>query len=293
MATGKREIPRLHEDRDLFRAALTYTAAETTFQERLIEKDYYCTLLLSVLNSLSRLVFKGGTCLAKVYANFYRLSEDLDFVFPMPNLSAKKDRRERIKPAKEFLSNLHKEIPTFRVAKPLTGANDSRQYLGAVEYDSVVSGGVETIKIEIGLREPLIDPPKKKEALTILRNPAAGGAMVPPLSVQVISMREAYAEKFRAAFTRREVAIRDFFDIDFAVRHLDLDTKAPQLISLIKKKLAVSSNESVNIGDSRLEELRSQLQAQLLPVLRKKDLEEFDLDRAFGIVSAMAKKLNT
>jgi predicted nucleotidyltransferase component of viral defense system len=29
------------------------------------------------------LVFKGGTCLAKVYADFYRLSEDLDFVIPM------------------------------------------------------------------------------------------------------------------------------------------------------------------------------------------------------------------
>jgi predicted nucleotidyltransferase component of viral defense system len=32
----------------------------------------------------STLVFKGGTCLAKVHAGFYRLSEYLDFTIPSP-----------------------------------------------------------------------------------------------------------------------------------------------------------------------------------------------------------------
>ncbi|MGH7430053.1 MAG: nucleotidyl transferase AbiEii/AbiGii toxin family protein, partial [Candidatus Methylomirabilaceae bacterium] len=76
---------KLHEDPQLFREAMNFTAAETAFAARLIEKDYYCSVLLEHLAAVGgrHLVFKGGTCLAKVHAEFYRLSEDLDFVLPM------------------------------------------------------------------------------------------------------------------------------------------------------------------------------------------------------------------
>ena len=47
----------------------------------LIEKDYYCSLILNYFfNGDTSLVFKGGTCLSKVYVDFYRLSEDLDLI---------------------------------------------------------------------------------------------------------------------------------------------------------------------------------------------------------------------
>ncbi len=70
----------LHEDETLFREAVNFTAARTGFGQRLIEKDYFCTVLLAYLaeHGGGPLVFKGGTCLAKVHADFYRLSEDLD-----------------------------------------------------------------------------------------------------------------------------------------------------------------------------------------------------------------------
>ena len=68
-------LPRVHEDADRFREAVRFTAAETRFLPRLIEKDYFCTLLLGYLSAADcSLVFKGGTCLAKVHAGFYRLS---------------------------------------------------------------------------------------------------------------------------------------------------------------------------------------------------------------------------
>lgn len=75
---------RTHEDRDWFLEAVNFTAATTGFSPRLIEKDYFCTVLLQHLATAGVLVFKGGTCLAKVHGEFYRLSEDLDFVIPMP-----------------------------------------------------------------------------------------------------------------------------------------------------------------------------------------------------------------
>jgi hypothetical protein len=42
---------RLHEDPDLFREAVTFTVAESGFAARLIEKDYFCTVLLRYLLS--------------------------------------------------------------------------------------------------------------------------------------------------------------------------------------------------------------------------------------------------
>ena len=92
-------MPRLHEDPDRFAEALSFTEAETTFPARLLEKDYYCTVLLQYLSGrVPRLVFKGGTCLAKVHANFFRLSEDLDFVISVAAESTRTERRKLISP---------------------------------------------------------------------------------------------------------------------------------------------------------------------------------------------------
>lgn len=48
-----------------------------------IEKDYMLGLMLSSFYNHSKIreqwVFKGGTCLKKIYIPDYRFSEDLDF----------------------------------------------------------------------------------------------------------------------------------------------------------------------------------------------------------------------
>jgi predicted nucleotidyltransferase component of viral defense system len=68
------------DDPDLLRQAVDYTARQTGFSPRLIEKDYFCSVVLEYLAARdAELSFKGGTCLAKVHGGFYRLSEDLDF----------------------------------------------------------------------------------------------------------------------------------------------------------------------------------------------------------------------
>ncbi|MBN2124216.1 MAG: nucleotidyl transferase AbiEii/AbiGii toxin family protein [Deltaproteobacteria bacterium] len=62
-------------DPDIFREALSYSEGITGLTASLIEKDYYCSLILHHLFSReTQLIFKGGTCLSKVYADFYRLS---------------------------------------------------------------------------------------------------------------------------------------------------------------------------------------------------------------------------
>ncbi|MBI4270261.1 MAG: hypothetical protein HY615_07995 [Candidatus Rokubacteria bacterium] len=56
---------RLHEDLAFFREAVNFTAAQTRFASRLIEKDYFCSVILQHLGAAPELIFKGGTCLAK------------------------------------------------------------------------------------------------------------------------------------------------------------------------------------------------------------------------------------
>jgi len=279
---------RAHEDPDMFREAVNFTAAETGFSARLVEKDYFCTVLLQYLTKAGTLVFKGGTCLAKVHAEFYRLSEDLDFVIPTPCDAARAARSEQAAGVKKVVAELAKRLQGFRMVKPLAGANRSTQYVAAVAYESLFGQQQDTIKIEIGLREPLLTPVFGGVARTALLDPVSGRSMVPAISLPCISRMEAFAEKFRAALSRREVAIRDFYDLDYAVQRLDLRPQDPALIALVRQKLAVPGNDPANASPIRLAMLRQQLEPQLKPVLRNKDFAEFDLERAIRIVAEMA-----
>ncbi|MBI2903363.1 MAG: nucleotidyl transferase AbiEii/AbiGii toxin family protein, partial [Candidatus Methylomirabilis oxyfera] len=222
---------RLHQDPALFREAVTYTASGTGFAPRLIEKDYFSTVVLQYLGAAGcELVFKGGTCLAKVHAGFYRLSEDLDFVIPTPVDASRTERRRRADESKTAVAKIEEQLPGVHVITALTGANDSRQYNGAIGYRSLLEDREETIKMEVGLREPLLTPAVPGEARTLLLDPISGSPLAPALTVLCLSQIEAMAEKLRAALSRREAAIRDFYDVDHAVRRLGLRVQAPELI---------------------------------------------------------------
>jgi len=94
---------------------------------------------------------------------------------------------------------------------------------------------------------------------------------------------EAYAEKARAAITRRELAIRDYFDIDAAVQRGLIRHDALDFLALVSRKLNATSDR-VNISDERIEALRRQVSANLKPVLRLVDYDNFSLDRVLLLV---------
>lgn len=144
-------------DPDIFREALSYSEGGTGFTASLIEKDYYCSLILHhIFDRETPLVFKGGTCLSKVYADFYRLSEDLDLVIPVAVNTPRNQRRSEMDPIKGIFNDLPSVIPEVTVSKAFIGHNESRQYIGYLEYPSAVMNKQERIKIEIGICEPLL-----------------------------------------------------------------------------------------------------------------------------------------
>jgi predicted nucleotidyltransferase component of viral defense system len=274
-----------HDDLLRFRESVRVTQNREQFIPRLIEKDYFCTLLLEFFSAEEpQLVFKGGTCLAKVHAGFYRLSEDLDFAIPVSCSAGRSQRKNAVKGLKQAMDILVSRMPFLRFITPLTGANNSTQYNAVIGYTSLLSGDNDIIKVEVALREPLIEPADKHPARTLLIDPVSREPLMAPVSLACISFTESFAEKIRAALTRREAAIRDFYDIDYAVRRLRLQTDDARMLALVKQKLAVPDTPEPDLSDSRLGLLTNQVQTQLRPVLRQNDFEEFDLVRAVGIV---------
>ncbi len=280
-----------HLDRAAFVEAVRFTAASTGFGARLVEKDYFCTLLLEQLAGVGGLVFKGGTCLAKVHARFYRLSEDLDFAITTEADTSRGARRSRVERLKTALQDLERRQPALRVVAPLSGRNLSTQYLATVAYKSPLLQRDEIIKLEVALREPLLVDPVTAGAATLLLDPFEHQPLVENVPTACIALPEAFAEKFRAALTRREPAIRDLFDLDWAVRAGVIQPNDAALISLVRSKLTVPGNAAVAVSNARLGLFRGQLDAGLRPVLRPADFAAFDLERAYTIVSDMAAKV--
>jgi len=285
----------VHEDQDFFREAVLFTAGQTGLNANLIEKDYYCTVLLQYLYQQpeSSLIFRGGTCIGKVYADFYRLSEDLDFMIATSPEASIMTRRKRIAPIKDWVLQISEALSVFTPPDAFTGHNSSRQYVAYVTYPSVfLSEEPSRIKIEVGLRETTLMPPVQTKARTLLLNPFTRKALVSNIDVITLTMEEAIAEKLRAALTRLDPAIRDFFDIDYLVSQHKIDLTDQHLLQLVAEKLKVPGNPPIDLSPARKEKLETQVNTELKPVLRPSDFESFNLDRAIEMVRGIVHRIH-
>jgi predicted nucleotidyltransferase component of viral defense system len=289
----ERHPPVVHFATEEFLSALAHTAAETGFSQRLIEKDYFCTLVLYELapGFKAGLLFKGGTSLSKVHAGFYRLSEDLDFAISVPTDAKRRIRRERIAPIKELFAAIPDRQPSFRITGSFAGHNESKQYLGRLSYVSAVTRNDESIIVEVSLREPVLTEPLRRPARTLLSSPTSAGARIEDPMVIVLSVAETYAEKLRAALSRREPKIRDFYDIGHALKDGMIDLARTDLLRLVAKKLAVAGNDPVDASPYKLEILSRQLETELKAVLRPADYDGFDLPGTYQAIADFAEDL--
>lgn len=287
------QLLQLHETPEAFRQALIFTEAQSGFMQRLIEKDYYCSLILADFEPLFRggLVFKGGTSLSKVHAGFYRLSEDLDFAISAQTTVRRSARRHAVAPVKQHLERIGERLPTVSIVDPLKGHNEGRQYNATVQYESVVTGEHEAVKVEVAIREPFLEPTVFCTGRTLLRRPVADDSSPATMPVHVLSLRETYAEKVRAALTRIPPAIRDIFDIAEAFRRQRIDLTETGFLNLVRQKLAVPGTPAIDAGKKRRKSLTDQLETNLKPVLLRSDYTAFDIEHAFAVVENIAGKI--
>jgi len=216
---------------------------KTAFSPRLIEKDYHLTRILHKISKkeIENLVFKGGTCLNKCYLGFYRLSEDLDFVF---NQDVKMFSRNQVKKIlddlrrKLFLILEELNMGTNRELgkgwKMITSKIDSK-ILGLeilTNYKSVIDSTSQTIKLEISFRNKLKNLVKKQPIHHEFINELGEFFLEENIELKVINLEENFAEKFRALVTRKNIAIRDIFDIHFILENkvLEFDKKTLKMV---------------------------------------------------------------
>jgi predicted nucleotidyltransferase component of viral defense system len=278
----------LHSDRDEFLKVLERTSAQTGFPLRLLEKDYYITIVLSGINKLSDdLVFKGATCLSKIYYSYYRLSEDIDFTLKLPvDNPTRTVRRNTIKPVKETLRSFLKKFDMSVKDLDKAGHRESTQYIYYLDYNSVVLNKKESIKLEIGLRFNPILPAETKKVNHKFLHPFTKEPLFDAGSVNCLMLKELVAEKLRASATRRIIAGRDFYDLGYLLRE-KFNFKDKEQLVLFKKKLEEDgfssdlSRYQVNLGrtDKEIDEMMSRIEDELFPVLTLSEQESFNLSQ--------------
>ena len=192
---------------------------------------------------------------------------------------------------KLHLPGIQERLRVLWIVAPLRGFNNSTQYASRLAYRSVITGQDEYIKIEVSVREPVVEPSVSMPARTLLVDPFRREPAVGAVNTTVLTRREAFSEKVRAALSRRETAIRDFFDLHHAIAFGIIDTTDSEFLALVKQKLLIPGNDPIDMSMQKLENLREQLESQLEPVLRHHDYSTFDLEMVFEAVEKIAVRL--
>ena len=243
------------------------------------EKDFLLTLILiKFWEKYKDLVFKGWTCLNKVYFPYFRLSEDLDFVLDM-----EMGRNARKTILKEYEENFIKDLSMLGITlrEERTKFDEYRLAMFTFEYQSIINQSSQTIKIDISLkgRLSLWAKPGKIQSIFI-DNVYEEPIFSQDHTINCIDLTESVAEKMRAALTRREPAIRDFFDIWYVRSFSDFDFERDEFRSLLRHKLAeVQYEYTLEIN---YDLLRRQIETDLRPVLT--DNYGFDFDTIYTFI---------
>jgi len=279
----------LHKNKKEFIDLINITVQRTGFRAHLLEKDYYLTQLLSKINDLSEdLIFKGGTCLNKIYYSYYRLSEDLDFSMKLPEYTTTRgNRRKCIQPVKDGIAEYVEQFDMRIDDTQNPGRNESKQYVYYFMYKSVVQPKEQVIKFEIGLRfNPILDTEIKTVKHKFL-HPFTGQPLFDGGKVNCLSLEEIVSEKLRAAALREVIAPRDFYDLDFIIRQ-GFNLADKKVLKLFTKKIEEDNGDpdlakyKINLGrsDKEVKDMKSRIENELFDVLTVSERENFDLDTA-------------
>lgn len=246
------------------------------FDDYKFEKDFLLTLILiKFWQKYPDLVFKWWTCLNKIYFPYFRMSEDLDFVLNTDMIQT--GRRKLLKQYEnDFIADL--DILWVHLKQEQKNKQERTKFdshklaMFTFEYRSVINNSIQTIKIDISLKNKLHLAPVPGIIQSIYVDKIMEENIFWEHYINCIDLKESTAEKLRAALTRRTPAIRDFFDIWYIKNNWVFDFDDTQFRDLLTIKL-----QEVDF-DYTLEEnydlLVKQIETDLRPVLN----EDFDFN---------------
>ncbi len=135
---------KLHENKELFRQAIQFTAQDIGIPEVFIEKDYWVTFaLFTLFNSKigAESVFKGGTSLLKCFGVIKRFSEDIDLVVLRRDGESNNKLTTKIRTISEIVSKVLPEVNLPKVTVKM-GMNRKTAH----EYKKQFSGDYGQIR---------------------------------------------------------------------------------------------------------------------------------------------------
>lgn len=281
-------------DRGRLEKIIPVLAQKHNFRLEIVEKDYYLTLVLNNIEShlSDKLVLKGGTLLNKIHLGYNRLSEDLDFTYlNKEQLTSRSKRSRAIIPIRENMPEFLKFLGLKSEKPEGQGFNNSTQYVFPISYPSFISGKDENIKIEVSLRQVPIDNPVYNSIKHFYQDPFTGKDLIPANKILSLSLNEAVAEKLKAAITRRDLVIRDYYDLWY-IAETNFDFHSKPFVAIFKKKLEDDDYEGdyrhdFGLDKNAIELLYRQVETDLIPVVRM--AEHFDLKKVFARFNKLLK----
>ncbi|HEV2613554.1 MAG TPA: nucleotidyl transferase AbiEii/AbiGii toxin family protein [Gammaproteobacteria bacterium] len=193
-----------------------------------IEKDYYVTQVIHALsdteNDYFRLIFCGGTSLAKAYKIVKRMSEDVDFKIQIKKSKANFSKTRFLKELKEFRNDIISKlvIPGLKIGSPVI-RNEGKYFKIEVNYPSAFSM-ITSLRPHILLEFAVSDIRLSVENLsikTLIEDTLENVVIFTPSLTQCVSIDETAIEKW-VGLTRRIIAIDRAYhsDDETLVRHV-------------------------------------------------------------------------
>jgi len=212
----------------------------------LIEKDVILHQLLFDLSKNkffhSSFAFKGGTCLAKCYLDYFRFSEDIDFTWKDQRAfdgKSQKEIRRRLSKVINSTGSIFEEIADKRDLKfkcnkddrnyvELTGGDKTCTF--KMWYLSETLGRESFVKVQMNFVEKLCYPLKTAHLKSLAANAQKELVLLFPefeeyfqsVDFEVYDPCEILAEKIRAILTRKGTKARDYLDVYLITNQFDI-----------------------------------------------------------------------
>ena len=203
----------------------------------LIEKDL---ILHQVLFDLSEnkyfhnnFAFKGGTCLAKCYLDYFRFSEDIDFTWKNQSIFQNKSQKELRKQLSSIIDEVGKVFEEIAKKRDLSFQclKQNRDYVELIGsdksctfkvwYESEVLGRKSFLKVQINFVEKICYSFRSAQLRSLLHEESKELMFLFPEFKEyyeekffdVYDVKEILSEKIRAILTRQGTKARDYLDV--------------------------------------------------------------------------------
>lgn len=209
---------------------LVSVAAETLSirYPAILEKDYYVTRVIHALSSVEneyfRLIFAGGTCLAKAHKIVKRMSEDIDFKIQIKNKENFLSKNKMLKELKDFRSQIMSTINFTDIAVNDSAVRNEGKYSRAELIYPALFTANDTLRPHLLLEFTVSDVRLKTETRSInsiIEDVLKIDRILPLSSISCVSVDETAIEKW-VGLTRRVSAIdrKYHYDDPTLVRHI-------------------------------------------------------------------------